>query len=100
VPTFDGNTYDHEADHDRLAAQLRRVYLLMLDDEWHTLAEIARRTNDPQTSVSSRLRDLRKEKFGAQPVDYAEIRLERLPYSRVDQGIRSVVKKALRFRDV
>jgi hypothetical protein len=41
-----------------------------------------------------------KEKFGAQPVDYAEIRLERLPYSRVGQGIRSVVKKALRFRDV
>jgi hypothetical protein len=41
-----------------------------------------------------------KEKFGAQPVDYAEIRLERLPYTRVDQGIRSVVKKALRFRDV
>jgi hypothetical protein len=41
-----------------------------------------------------------KEKFGAQPVDYSEIRLERLPYSRVDQGIRSVVKKALRFRDV
>ena len=69
MPTFDGNTYDHEADHDRLAAQLRRVYLLMLDDEWHTLAEIARRTNDPQTSVSSRLRDLRKEKFGAHTVE-------------------------------
>jgi hypothetical protein len=41
-----------------------------------------------------------KEKFGAQPVDYAEIKLERLPYTRVDQGIRSIVKKALRFRDV
>jgi hypothetical protein len=41
-----------------------------------------------------------KEKFGAQPVDYAEIRLERLPYTRIDQGIRSVVKKTLRFRDV
>jgi Acetyltransferase (GNAT) domain len=41
-----------------------------------------------------------KEKFGAQPIDYAEIKLERLPYSRVDQGIRSVAKKALGFRDV
>ncbi len=41
-----------------------------------------------------------KEKFGAKPIDYAEIKLERLPYTRVDQGIRSVVKKALRFRDV
>jgi hypothetical protein len=41
-----------------------------------------------------------KEKFGAQPVDYAEIRLERLPYTRIDQGLRSVTKKALKFRDV
>ena len=41
-----------------------------------------------------------KEKFGAQPVDYAEIRLEHLPYTRIDQGLRSVAKKVLRFRDV
>jgi hypothetical protein len=41
-----------------------------------------------------------KEKFGAQPVEYAEIRLERLPYTRVDQGVRSVAKRALGFRDV
>jgi Acetyltransferase (GNAT) domain len=41
-----------------------------------------------------------KEKFGARPFDYAEINLERLPYTRVDQGIRSVAKKALGFRDV
>jgi hypothetical protein len=41
-----------------------------------------------------------KEKFGAEPVDYAEIKLERLPYTRVDEATRSVVKKALRFRDV
>jgi Acetyltransferase (GNAT) domain len=41
-----------------------------------------------------------KEKFGAQPLDYAEIRLERLPYTRIDQGLRSVAKKALGFRDV
>jgi hypothetical protein len=40
-----------------------------------------------------------KEKFGAQPIDYAEIRLERLPYTRVDQGIRTVAKRLLRFRD-
>jgi hypothetical protein len=40
-----------------------------------------------------------KEKFGAQPFDYAEIKLERLPYTRIDHGARSVAKKALGFRD-
>jgi hypothetical protein len=41
-----------------------------------------------------------KEKFGAEPVDYAELRLERLPYTRADQAARSAVKRVLRFRDV
>ena len=40
-----------------------------------------------------------KEKFGAHPFDYAEIKLERLPYTRFDQGARSLAKKALGFRD-
>ena len=41
-----------------------------------------------------------KEKFGGQPIDYAELRLERLPYTRADQTIRTAVKRVLRFRDV
>ena len=41
-----------------------------------------------------------KEKFGAEPVDYPELRLERLPYPYADQAERSVVKRALWFRDV
>ena len=41
-----------------------------------------------------------KEKFGARPVDYAELRLERLPWTPTDQRLRSLVKKVLRFRDV
>ena len=40
-----------------------------------------------------------KEKFGAEPVDYAELRLERLPYTRADRAVRSVVKRVLGFRD-
>ena len=40
-----------------------------------------------------------KEKFGARPVDYAELRMERLPYTRTDQAARSAVKKVLGFRD-
>lgn len=40
-----------------------------------------------------------KEKFGARPHDYAELRLERLPYTRADQAARRAVKRVLRFRD-
>ena len=40
-----------------------------------------------------------KERFGARPVDYTEIRLERLPLTRVDHAVRSGVKRLLGFRD-
>ncbi len=43
---------------------------------------------------------LYKEKFGARAYDYAEFRIERLPYTRSDTALRSAVKKALRFSDV
>jgi len=40
-----------------------------------------------------------KEQFGARPYHYAEYRLERLPISRVERAIKSVVKRAIQFRD-
>lgn len=40
-----------------------------------------------------------KERFGAQPYIYHEYRLERLPLTKLDRGIRSVVKRAIGFRD-
>jgi hypothetical protein len=40
-----------------------------------------------------------KERFGATPVDYAEYRLERIPYTSCDRALRAVAKRALRFRD-
>jgi len=61
---FSGRTYDPEFDRDRLNAQLKRVYDLMHDGAWRTLSEIAAATGDPQASVSARLRDLRKDRFG------------------------------------
>lgn len=41
-----------------------------------------------------------KESLGGVPVDYAELRLERLPYTRLDQAARGAVKRVLGFRDV
>lgn len=66
---FDGRTYDPALDHDRLARQLGRVYSLMIDGRWRTLDEIARELDDPPASISARLRDLRKPKFGGYEVE-------------------------------
>jgi hypothetical protein len=41
-----------------------------------------------------------KERFGAEALDYAEYRMERLPLLAVDAACRSVVKRAIGFRDV
>ena len=64
-PHFDGETYDPPKDQKRLTRQLERVYELVKTGEWYTLAEIASQTGDPEGSIGARLRDLRKEKFGA-----------------------------------
>ena len=69
APTFDGETFDKDRDHFRLFPQLRCVRRLMLDGKWRTLQQISEATGEPVASVSARLRDLRKEKFGAYQVD-------------------------------
>ncbi len=61
---FDGETYDAPLDENRLSRQLDRVRNLMLDGKWRTLFEIEQATGAPETSVSARLRDLRKIRFG------------------------------------
>lgn len=40
-----------------------------------------------------------KEKWGARPYDYVELRIERLPWTRVDSALRTGVKRAIGFRD-
>lgn len=79
LPQRDGQTYDHARDGARLASQQNRVLALMRDGRWRTLAEIALYTRDPESSVSARLRDLRKPKFGGHTVEreYVESGLHR-----------------------
>lgn len=64
-----GDTYVAEFDYDRLNAQARRVYDTLSAGGWMSLAEISRATDDPEASVSARLRDLRKPEYGALDVD-------------------------------
>lgn len=66
---FDGETYAAEHDKDRLSTQLERVKRLMLDGRWRTLSAIAHITQGTEASVSARLRDLRKERFGSHTVE-------------------------------
>lgn len=61
---FNGSDYIPEKDNVRLTGQLNRVYNLMIDGKWRTLAEIELITKDPQSSISAQLRHLRKERFG------------------------------------
>lgn len=68
-PDFDGATYQPVPDHGRLTSQMLRVFQVMSDGRWRPLGEIAMTTGDPQASVSARLRDLRKEKFGGHVVE-------------------------------
>lgn len=69
IPEFDGATYSPELDGDRLRSQFWRIKELMLDGEWRTLAQIARRAGGSEAGVSARLRDLRKARFGSFTVE-------------------------------
>jgi hypothetical protein len=65
---FDGPDVS-ESDRERLNSQLWRVYRLMRDGQWRTLAEVARSVGGSEAGVSARLRDLRKERFGGNQVE-------------------------------
>lgn len=68
-PRFDGDTFEPDLDGDRLAKQLARVLEIMSDGAWRTLGELGAQAQAPQASVSARLRDLRKKKFGGHLVE-------------------------------
>lgn len=62
---FNGSDYDPVFDDVRLRGQIARIYGLMKDGQWRTLAEIEVLTGDPPASISAQLRHLRKERFGS-----------------------------------
>jgi len=66
---FGGETFDEALDGDRLRKQLAKVRAIMSDGQWRTLKQLAAAAEAPEASVSARLRDLRKKKFGGFTVD-------------------------------
>lgn len=77
-PEFDDQTFEAKLDSPRLTLQLDRVreYMLSIFPNWKSLPEIKKQleklyenTHFPEQSISARLRDLRKKKFGGYVVD-------------------------------
>lgn len=67
---FSGDTYEEDRDQLRLSAQLDRTYQAMKDGKWRTIPEILQITGDRfAPSISARLRDFRKERFGSHVVN-------------------------------
>jgi hypothetical protein len=66
---FDGRTYDPKLDRERLRTQLERVFSVMKDGRWRTLDMIRSLCGGTEASISARLRDLRKPRFGGFEVE-------------------------------
>lgn len=65
----DGATYDPKLDFAPLNRQQRAVWEVMIDGRWRALQMIADITDYPPASVSARLRDFRKGRFGGHTVE-------------------------------
>ncbi len=66
---FNGAAYEPSHDDARLSVQYTRIFNLMRDGRWRTLAEIEGLTGDPPASISAQLRHMRKARFGSHVVD-------------------------------
>jgi hypothetical protein len=60
-------------DHERLDRQRAAVLAAMRDRRWHTLFDLEVMTGHPQASISARLRDFRKRRYGSHTVDRRRI---------------------------
>lgn len=60
----DGTTFEPKRDTIRLNEQCQDVFNFLSDNCWHTLREAHERTGHPEASISARIRDLKKSKFG------------------------------------
>lgn len=82
---FDGATYEPKLDLDRLSSQLLKVEALMLDGKWRTLTHISIAVKAPESSVSARLRDLRKPRFGSHLIDRRRVTRGLFEYRMVNE---------------
>lgn len=79
----DGATYDQARDEVHLNRQAQDVWNVVKDGAWRTLSQIADESGHPEASVSARLRDFRKERFGARHIERRPCRTSRAHEYRV-----------------
>ena len=67
----DGRTYDPEQDQRRLGKQAQAVWDFMVANRhrWLALVQIGISIGEPEASISARLRDFRKPRFGSHTVE-------------------------------
>ena len=93
------NVNDSRAAMDRdLAAGTGANDLLLKSAIEHACARACRYYHMGESGQSASLAEF-KERFGAIAYDYAEYYLEKLPYTRLDMALRTMVKQAIGFRD-
>lgn len=83
---FDGQTYNPEQDFTRLKGQRDRVFRLMSDGQWRTLSEISKHAGGSEASISARLRDFRKDKYGSRDIQRERVAGGLWRYRMVVQG--------------
>ena len=79
----DGATFNSDTDTIRLNQQCTDVWAYMRDGRWHTLRAISQATGHPEASVSARLRDYRKQRFGSHTVERISLHPRRVHIYRL-----------------
>lgn len=69
VPQFDGETYDESKDFRRLNSQFEKVKAIMSDGKWWSPYELKALIGGSESGITARIRDLKKERFGAYKID-------------------------------
>ena len=69
APEFDGVTYEPKKDFARLSGQLLRVFEVMKDGRWYGASQLCELANVSPLSITARIRDLRKGKFGSHTIE-------------------------------
>lgn len=65
---FDGVTYQ-DKDYTRLSGQLLRVFEVMKDGRWYGASQLCELANVSPLSITARIRDLRKDRFGKHAIE-------------------------------
>lgn len=71
--SFDGVTFNEARDGTRLKSQMERVREMMQSGIWYKLSHLVMWCGGTEASISARIRDLRKPRFGGHTISRRHI---------------------------